>query len=146
MGMFKVSDLMTTDVFSLKETDSLRTARSMMSLARIRHIPVINDKDLFVGLLTHRDILGASISNFAEVDKTVRDEIDSGIPVQEIMRTDVKTVTPDTPLRQAAELLLHHKYGCLPVLVDRSLKGIVTESDFLKLTITLMDALEKKAS
>lgn len=141
-NMLKVNDLMTQEVFTLKRTDTLRTARSMMSLARIRHIPVVDDENNFLGLLTHRDILGASISRFAEVDKEVQDEIDSGIPVSEIMRTDVTAVNGDMSLREAADILLNHKYGCLPVVENAQLIGILTEADFLKLTISLMDAVE----
>ncbi len=140
--MYLVQDLMTREVFTLKRTDSLRAARSMMSLARIRHIPIVNDNKHFLGLITHRDLLAATISRFAEVDKTVQDEIDSGIPIHEIMRRDVTTVTPTTPIREAAELLLNHKYGCLPVLEDGTLQGIITEADFLKLTIRLLDILD----
>jgi CBS domain-containing membrane protein len=141
--MLKAKDLMTLDVFTLKENDSLRMARSMMSLARIRHIPIVNDAQQFIGLLTHRDLLTATISKFADVDKSVQDEIDSGIPIREIMRSDIRTIATDTPLREVAEILLHHKYGCLPVVDAGLLKGIITEADFLKLTITLMDAMEQ---
>ena len=140
--MLKAQDLMTTELFTLKKNDSLRTARSMMSLARIRHIPIVDKDNTFLGLLTHRDILSATISRFAEVDRLVQDEIDSGIPISEIMRTDVKTIHPDMHLRDVAEILLHHKYGCLPVVDDGILVGILTEADFLKLTISLMEMVE----
>lgn len=140
--MLYVRDLMSGNLFTLKRTDSLKTARSLMDLARIRHIPIVDGDTIFLGLLTHRDILAATVSRFAEVDKYVQDEIDSGIPVEEIMRTDVVTVTPDTRLRDAAETLFNHKYGCLPVVEKDVLVGIVTEADFLKLTISLMDAIE----
>lgn len=140
--MLSVNDLMTRETFTLRESDSLKTARSMMSLARIRHIPIVNDKLEFIGLITHRDILSATISKFAEVDKKTRDEIDEGIPVSEIMRTDVTSITPDANLRDAAEVLLNHKYGCLPVVEEGVLVGILTEADFLKLTIRLMEALD----
>jgi CBS domain-containing membrane protein len=141
--MLKVKDLMTLDVFTLKENDSLRMARSMMSLARIRHIPIVDENHRFIGLITHRDLLTATISKFADIDKTVQDEIDSGIPISEIMRDDIRSVEPEMMLREAAEILLHHKYGCLPVVEDGLLKGIITEADFLKLTITLMDAMDQ---
>lgn len=141
--MLLVKNMMTTELFTLKMTDTLKTARSMMSLARIRHIPIIGKGNVFIGLLTHRDILQASISRFAEVDSSVQDEIDAGIPVAEIMRTDVTKVHPEMNVRDAAEILLHHKYGCLPVVHDSQLVGIVTEADFLKLTISLMDALNE---
>lgn len=140
--MLKVTDLMTREVFTLRSSDTLKTARSMMSLARIRHIPIVGDRMEFEGLVTHRDILNATLSQFAEVDRTTRDEIESGIPIAEIMRTDVKTVAPDSELRDAAGLLLDHKYGCLPVVGPDGLEGIITEADFLKLTIKLLDALD----
>lgn len=142
MSKLCVHDIMTREVFTLRESDTLKTARSMMSLARIRHIPIVNDRMEFQGLITHRDILGATISRFADIDRETQDEIDSGIPIAEIMRTDVTEVSPDLPLRSAAEMLLAHKYGCLPVLEDGILVGILTEADFLKLTIRLMDALD----
>ncbi|THB66551.1 MAG: CBS domain-containing protein [Desulfovibrio sp.] len=141
--MLQIKDIMTTDVFFLKQSDSLKTARSMMTLARIRHIPIVSDSVIFSGLVTHRDILGATISKFAEVDKTVQDEIDAGIPVSEIMRHDVLTVASTTLVREAAKMLLENKYGCLPVVDQGKLKGIVTEADFLKLTIKLLEQVGK---
>ncbi|GAB6176530.1 CBS domain-containing protein [Desulfobaculum senezii] len=143
--MLKVKDLMTQDVFTLREMDTIKTARSMMSLARIRHIPIVSDDMEFKGLLTHRDILSATLSQFAEVDRKTQDEIDAGIPIREIMRTDVTAVIPETPLQDAAEVLLHHKYGCLPVVDEDKLVGIITEADFLQMTIRLMEALDLEA-
>jgi CBS domain-containing membrane protein len=141
--MLLVRDLMTPEVFTLRESDTLKTARSMMSLGRIRHIPIVDGEERFLGLLTHRDILAATISRFADIDRATRDEIDAGIPIRETMRTDVKTIAPDAPLRKAAEVLLAHKYGCLPVVSEERLIGIITEADFLRLTIRLMDALDE---
>ncbi len=137
--MLQVKNFMTTELFTLKASDSLHSARKMMSLARIRHIPIIDDAGLFVGLLTHRNLLEATFSKFAEVDKSIQDEIDSGIPISEIMRTDVTTTTGEALVREVARILLDNKYGCLPVLSNGVLIGIITESDFLKLAIRLMD-------
>ena len=55
------------------------------------------------------------------------------------MQCDVNCVTPDTPLREAARLLFEHKCGCLPVLDGRKLIGILTEADFLRLAMLLLD-------
>ncbi|ADU62847.1 MAG: CBS domain-containing protein [Pseudodesulfovibrio sp.] len=142
--MLKVKDLMTTPVFSLKEADSLQSARALMDLQRIRHIPIVTVDNIFTGLLTHRDILSATISQLAEMDPETQKEIDAGIPIREIMRTDIRTVDEDTSLKLAAQTLLNHKYGCLPVVHDGQLMGILTEADFLRLTIDLMDALDKQ--
>ena len=86
-----------------------------MQLAKIRHIPVTEDGDRFVGLLTHRDLLGYAVSHLAEINREEQEEIESSILVGDIMQTDVRTVSPDTLLREAAEILYRNKYGCLPV-------------------------------
>ena len=142
--MLRVKDLMTSPVFSLKENDSLHSARSLMDLQRIRHIPIVTVDNAFTGLITHRDILSATISQLAELDPETQKEIDSGIPIREIMRTDITSVEEDTPLKDAAQTLLNHKYGCLPVVNQGELTGILTEADFLRLTINLMEALDEK--
>lgn len=141
--MLKVKDIMTMDIFTLKETDNLALARSVMNLARIRHIPIVKDDMSFIGLLTHRDILGATVSKLADLDSQAQEELDLGIPVMEIMNTKVRTVSKDDSLRHAATMLLEHKFGCLPVLENGKLVGIITEADFLNLTINLLDALNE---
>lgn len=140
--MFQVKSIMTRDVFTLNQVESLGAAKDLMNLARIRHIPIVDNLGHFVGLLTHRDILAATISELAGIDRETQDEIEAGIPIAEIMQTDVVTVHPDLSLKEAARLLLEEKYGCLPVICEDKLCGIITEADFLRLTIDLMDAVE----
>ncbi|SDO08591.1 CBS domain-containing membrane protein [Desulfonauticus submarinus] len=144
--MLKVADLMSKDVFTLKFSDTIAHAKSLMNLARIRHIPIVDGKNNFVGLITHRDILAATISKLAEIDEKTQAELDASIPICEIMRKDITTVPPDMPLKEAAQILVNHKYGCLPVLKDNKLVGILTEADFLNLTISLLSALEQEIS
>jgi len=140
--MFQVKNIMTKDVFTLNQLESLSAAKDLMDLARIRHIPIVDNEGKFVGLLTHRDILAATISELAGIDRETQDEIESGIPIAEIMQTDVVTVHADLSLKEAARLLLEEKYGCLPVVCEEKLCGIITEADFLRLTIDLMEAVE----
>ncbi len=140
--MLIVKDLMTTQLFTLLESDSLYTAKQIMEMARVRHVPIVDAKDNFIGLITHRDMLSVAVSRLSDIDATTQDELDAGIPLREIMRSDVATVTTDTQLRDAAQMLLEHKYGCLPVVDGGKLVGIITEADFLRLTISLMDALD----
>ena len=140
--MFQVKDIMTEDVFTLRETDSLSTARDLMNLARIRHIPIVDDKGRFVGLVTHRDILAAAVSKLADIDSATREEIEASIPVREIMQREVTTTTENISLKEAATILLRGKFGCLPVLRQGKLIGIITEADFLRLTIQLLEATD----
>ncbi len=137
--MIYVSDLMTSKVFTLQRTDTLQDVRALMQLAKIRHIPVTGEDNRFMGLLTHRDLLGYAVSHLAGIGQEEQEEIESSIMVGEIMQTDVRTVSPNTLLREAAETLYRHKYGWLPVLDDdRKLVGIITEADFLRLAIALL--------
>lgn len=142
--MLTVGDLMTTQLFTLLESDSLYTAKQIMEMARVRHVPIVDANDAFIGLITHRDMLSVAVSKLSDIDDSTQDELDAGIPLREIMRTDVAIVSPSMQLRDAAQILLEHKYGCLPVVEAGKLVGIITEADFLRLTISLMDALEEK--
>ena len=137
--MIYVSELMTSSVFTLKRTDSLHDLRVLMKLVNVRHIPVTDDDNSFLGLLTQRDLLSLTVSRLANIGEEEQNELESSIPVKDIMRTDVLTTTPGELLRNAAEILYRNKYGCLPVLDDNGkLVGIITEADFLRLAIALL--------
>ncbi len=133
-----VADIMSTDVVTLIEDETLAHAKLCMDRGRIRHLPVLRDRKL-VGLVTHRDLLAASFSIFAEVEPAEQRRIFVTVPVVEAMHRDVTTVGPDESVAAAARTLLDNKWGCLPV-VDNSgnLLGIVTEADFLQLTVRLL--------
>lgn len=118
-----VADLMTSQLRSLKETDSLADAVAAMQALFIRHIPVVDETGRLSGLVTQRDLLA------------LEHKKDASTPLREIMHTDVTTVAPDTLLRTAAETMIFNKYGCLPVVHGGELVGIITETDFLKLAI-----------
>jgi CBS domain-containing membrane protein len=140
--MLTVRDIMTDKLIALTDADTLYAAKKIMDMARIRHIPVVDAGGDFIGLVTHRDLLAATVSRLADIDDATQDDIYSGIPIREVMRGDVRHTAPENSLRDAAQLLLTHKYGCLPVLEDKKLVGILTESDFIRLSIVLMDALD----
>lgn len=141
--MITVTELMTTDLYTLYETDSVHQAREMMNEHHIRHILVVDANDLFVGLLTQRDLLAATVSSFADVSLAERDELESGIPLHEIMTREVTVAEEETSLLEAAEFLLDTKHGCLPIVANGYLRGILTEADFVKLAVNLMEKLAK---
>uniref|UniRef100_I2PXF7 CBS-domain-containing membrane protein n=1 Tax=Desulfovibrio sp. U5L TaxID=596152 RepID=I2PXF7_9BACT len=118
-----VADLMTSQLRCLRETDSLADAVAAMQELFIRHIPVVDEAGRLAGLVTQRDLL------------SLEHKKDPTTPLRDIMRSDVATVSPDTPLRAAAETMIYNKYGCLPVVEAGGLVGIITETDFLKLAI-----------
>jgi len=133
-----VADLMTTDVVTLTEDETLALAQRCMARGRIRHLPVVREGKL-VGLITHRDLLAASFSIFAEVEASEQRRIFDSVRVVELMHRDVVMVSPGLAVSKAARILLENKYGCLPVVdEEQQLQGIVTEADFLRLTVQLL--------
>ena len=133
-----VRDLMSTDLVTLTEDETLADAQRCMARGRIRHLPVLRGRTL-VGLLTHRDLLAASFSIFAEVDANEQRRIFGNVPVVEAMHRDVVTVPSTMAVSKAANILLDNKYGCLPVIEESAeMVGIVTEADFLRLTVRLL--------
>ena len=130
----RVRDIMTEAVVSLKESDMLDIAGDEMALKRVRHLPVISrdEPGRLVGIVTHRDIVRVA-GRALEHDGDERSSMLRQIPVQEAMRRQVETASPDDPAAQAARRILTGKYGCLPVVDgDGVLVGIVTEADFVQ--------------
>ena len=137
-GQMSVADLMTAEVVTLTEDETLAHAQRCMARGRIRHLPVVRD-DVLVGLVTHRDLLAASFSIFAEVEASEQRRVFDTVRVVEAMHRDVVSVSPELPVSKAARILLENKYGCLPVVDEQHrLRGIVTEADFLRLTVELL--------
>ena len=139
--MLNVKDIMSTALITLQEQDTLKSARSIMEQAKIRHLPIVDADNQFCGLITHRDILSATVSQLAGIDEATQNEIDAGIPIREVMRKDTQTIDAEEDLLKAAQILLHNKYGCLPVLKKNRLIGIITEADFITLTIQLLETI-----
>ena len=139
--MMTAKDLMSDKLYTLKPTDNVHQARQLMLDEHIRHIPIVDDRGEFVGLLTKRDVLAASVSVLADIDAAERDELETNIPISEVMITEVVVAEEDTPLYDAAKFMLEQKSGCLPILRGTKLVGILTEADFVQLAIHLMEKL-----
>lgn len=136
--MLRIKDIMTNEVFVLHATQTLELVRSLMRIKHVRHVPIVEPDNTFVGLMTHRDLLAQTISHLADVDDSEQEYLDRHIHIMNIMKTDVLTVNPQMDVCEAISLLLENKYGCLPVVDEGKLVGIVTEADFMKLTQKLL--------
>ena len=127
-----VSDIMQTQMVTLKADERLDLADDIMHLGRVRHMPVVEDGRL-VGIVSNRDLLAASLTKFLNFDPRQRRAFLRSVEVGEAMTRDVVTVEPSTSLREAAQLVIRHKVGCLPVVKpDGVLVGLVTETDLVK--------------
>ncbi len=129
----RVRDVMKTNVATVHASHSMPLVASIMELERIRHVPVIDDEQRVVGLVTHRDLLAAQVRGRAAGATDGPVSLDLAVPVSRVMRTEVWTIQSSALAVSAARLLRDHRFGCLPVVDDGKLVGLVTESDLLAL-------------
>ena len=137
--MFEISTVMSTELVTVHPSSSLYHARELMNEKRIRHLLVVDRSDQLVGLLTQSDVLAASDSILKDRDSQLETAL---FPVEDAMVTDLDTVSSGTSLRQAALFLERHKIGCLPVVDDGKLVGIITDTDFVGIAVNLLEQLE----
>ena len=105
-----------------------------------RHIPIMDGGGGLVGLVSQRDILAASGSSlFAEAGES---EAESYVALSAVMTETVQTIDSHASVRGTAMYLQQHKLGCLPVVDDGQLTGIVTDSDFVAVAINLLEQAE----
>jgi len=126
-----VSEIMQREVVTLDPGETLDLTHDLMSLGRVRHLPVL-ERGRLVGMVSQRDLLEASLSKTLEFDPGSRRAFLRSVQVSEVMSSQVATVGPDTPLGEAARRLVERKIGCL-VVVDGegALLGVVTDTDLL---------------
>ena len=134
MKELKVRDVMTSDPTTLKRNDKLTLADDIMRLGRVRHLPVVDDDgEILVGIVTQRDLFRDALAQALGYGKHAQRKILDTLSVKDVMATEVVTTSPDTSLIEAARLLTERKIGCLPVVDNGRLVGILTEGDFVAL-------------
>ncbi len=128
----RVRDLMTPEVTTLRRNDALSIADDVMNLGRIRHLPVLDDDGVIVGIVSQRDLFRGALARALGYGAHAQQKLLGQLLVKEVMTNDPVTIGPDAPLADAARLMLQRKIGCLVVVQDGRLVGILTESDFVK--------------
>jgi len=132
-----VRDFMTRDVTSLQETDMLLDARMVFVRSSFRHLPVLRGKQL-VGVVTEHDIRQYTPSMLSGVSQDEYNRILETTPVTRAMTRDPVTVRPDQPVYDAANILYTRSFGCLPVVENGELVGIITTTDMLRLLVKMI--------
>jgi acetoin utilization protein AcuB len=125
-----VSDRMKTPVLTITPDIPIHEALNILKHEQIRHIPVLQEGKL-VGIVTNEDLFYASPSPATSLSIWDMNYLISKVTVKEVMTENVVTVTEDTPIEQAALIMAKQKIGCLPVMRDNVLVGIITETDLL---------------
>ncbi|AUX38676.1 hypothetical protein SOCE26_000540 [Sorangium cellulosum] len=131
-----VGQFMSTDLFTVRPTDIVDFAASVMDWRHVRHVPVEDDQGRLVGVVSHRALLRLVARGAAAA------AAGGAAPptVASIMRPDPVTVTPETPTLEAMRIMREQRVGCLPVIAGERLVGIVTERDLLDVSATLLEA------
>jgi CBS domain-containing protein len=130
-----VRELMVTPVSTLRRNDTLDLADDLMSLGRIRHLPVL-DEGRVVGVVSQRDLFRSALAVALGYGERAQKTLLKTLPVKEVMSEPAITIAPDATIQEATRLMLEHKIGCLPVVEGHTLVGIVTETDLLRATVT----------
>lgn len=125
-----VRQFMASPVTSLPSNARLLDAGLLLRKGHIRHIPIIDGGNL-VGILSDRDIQRCTPSMLARVTAEEYNAIFEDTPVARVMTRDPQHISPDAPLQVAAELLRASKLGCLPVVENGRVIGIITKDDML---------------
>ncbi len=112
-------------------------AQSLMREKGFRHLPILENDNL-VGLVTQRSLLKAlpsDVSNFShfEISYTL-----AKIKVHTVMNKEVITIDEDTPIEEASRVMADERIGCLPVMRDGKLVGIITDNDLFNIMVSLL--------
>jgi CBS domain-containing protein len=130
---------MSTNLITVSPSATLAEARTLMHENRIHHLPVL-DGDKLVGLITLTNVLAATDSFLRDDGSRIHA---NEIGISDAMVTDVATVDVSASLRHAALFLEKHKIGCLPVMNNHELVGIITDTDFVAVAINLLEQIEE---
>jgi CBS domain-containing protein len=134
-----VEEFMYTDVFTTHRSDIVQLVSDMMNWKGIHYAPVENKKGEIVGLVTSQLIL----KYFNSIKKQKKKEYTL---VEEIMIEDPITTAPESTIVEAMEIMKKYKIGCLPVVKEKELVGIITEMDFIQISNRLIERSQNKTT
>ncbi|MCI1591928.1 acetoin utilization AcuB family protein [Heyndrickxia oleronia] len=132
-----IEEIMKTDVITLQPEDTIHSALLIMREKKIRHIPIVDSEQHLLGLVTERDIKDATPSPLFEKKRL---EKELTIPLEQIMNPNVITGHPLDFVEEVAGILYEHQIGCLPIVVNKKVVGIITGTDILRTMVELTGA------
>lgn len=122
----RLADVMERKVVRIGPKETIEEARALMARHHIRHLPVVDGREV-VGVLSQLDVAPAAVAELAR-----EDEFFAALPVERVMSPPI-TLRPEATVRDAANLMRGRKIDCIPVVDDEHMVGIVTASDILEL-------------
>jgi acetoin utilization protein AcuB len=134
---------MTVHPLTISQEESISAAHRYMQQQNIRHLPVVDRAGKMIGVVTEEDLVKAEPSGMTLLSVWEIHSLLEKVKVKDVMVRDVITTTETTPIEETAHLMLDHKIGCLPVVRDGKLVGIITESDIFRTFMELFAARQK---
>ncbi len=136
-----VRDRMTSPAVTITPDTPFQEALKLMRERKFRRLPIVNQKGELVGIVSERDLLYASPSPATSLSVWELNYLLAQLTVKEIMTKDVITTTEDTPIEEAALMMVERKIGGLPVVDERNhVVGVITETDIFKAFVEMMGA------
>ena len=130
-----VSTIMTKNVVKLNLSDDLTKAEMLFKKHHIRHVPVVYSNKI-VGMLSYTDLLRISFADAIDDDEDIVDTtVYNMFTVEQVMAKKLVSISPDTTIKEAAEILATKEFHALPVCEGELLVGIVTTTDLIKYLI-----------
>ncbi|MBK9436686.1 MAG: CBS domain-containing protein [Chloracidobacterium sp.] len=126
-----VEQFMSVDLYTVRPEDIVDLAASLMHWRHVRHVPVEDDSGKLIGLVSHRDLLELIAQGKCSTGQT--------LVISDVMKTDIISVTPGTSSIDALQLMREKNVGCLPVLDEGRLVGLITTYDFLTVSAKLLE-------
>lgn len=134
-GKVTVRELMSDKVTTVARKDTVEIADGVMTLGRIRHLPVVDGAEV-VGVLSQRDLFRSALSAALASGIQRPQEIMRMLEVGDVMTTPPVTIEPEAPVQEAARAMEEKRIGCLPVVEQGRLIGILTDTDILRYATT----------
>lgn len=136
-----VASIMTKDLIKLKLTDDLTMAEALFKKHKIRHIPIV-EGDAILGILSYTDLLRISYVDVVDEDaQDVPVTVYNVFSIKQVMTKRLVTISPETTVKEAAEIIAQNEFHSLPVCENGILVGIVTTTDLLKFLIYSIESL-----
>jgi len=132
----KVSQLMETDIVTVGPDDPVELVSELMSWTRAKYLPVEDERGDLVGLVSYRAVL----RHLNDVARQADESAAYTVPVSEIMRKELITVTPHTPTREAIQLMRTHRVGALPVVQGPHVVAMLTQEELVSLASRAIEA------
>jgi len=141
----KVKDLMTAELHTIDPDDCIKKVEEMMKWKKVRHIPVVDKNLKLLGLITHRNLLDIKYPSFLNLPEEDLRKLKRTILVKKVMKSSILTADPEVEIQQIISEMVENKYGCIPVIKDEKIIGIVTEADFVLLSEALLEVVGNQA-